>query len=228
MTIEARIVCRCRQLSLPDLGLELVKGQVEWLPEDQARASRELALQKRNGSVYVHYLRRYLEMTTRPSPPWSGKSNRPPKNQRRAVPRGLRTPDVPNPGTPPPPNPTMQSLLQEVRSLRQEVIDLRSAIEGLSQGVPAPPQVDAANVAVLVVNRLRSLGLVTTGSPSSGVVAAPSTRRSTEEPPRFIPSGLVDTNQEVSVSSSTRETGVGKSAARLRELKSGKSKDEES
>jgi hypothetical protein len=67
---EARIQCLCQSFPIHDLGLSLHKGNVAWVSEEKARASKELAEARRIGAVRVDYVERYrMKSPPRRMPP---------------------------------------------------------------------------------------------------------------------------------------------------------------
>lgn len=66
---EARVECLCTSYNIPDLGLELRKGQIVWMDESRARASKELAIAKRAGAISVRWEER-CTVSRSPTPPF--------------------------------------------------------------------------------------------------------------------------------------------------------------
>jgi hypothetical protein len=60
--IEAKITCICAPgIQVPDLGLDLKKGDVVYLPEAEAKASKDLSLARRSRGVVVQMVERCRE-----------------------------------------------------------------------------------------------------------------------------------------------------------------------
>lgn len=66
--VEARIECLCPEFDLRDLRLRMRRGDVEWVSEDVARRSADLALAVQSGAVSVVYARR-CSVSRFPPPP---------------------------------------------------------------------------------------------------------------------------------------------------------------
>lgn len=65
----AEITCRSRSCRLPDLGLDLVKGQKVEISEQQAKGSQDLALMRRINAVRLRWAHRAdLNMDPNPAP----------------------------------------------------------------------------------------------------------------------------------------------------------------
>jgi hypothetical protein len=60
--IEAKITCVCSPgIQVPDMGLNLKKGDVVYLPEAEAKASKDLSLARRSRGVVVQMVERCQE-----------------------------------------------------------------------------------------------------------------------------------------------------------------------
>lgn len=66
---EARVECLCTTYNIPELGLELRKGDVAWVTEGRARTSEELAIAKRAGAITVRWEERCI-VSRSPTPPF--------------------------------------------------------------------------------------------------------------------------------------------------------------
>lgn len=72
---ETEITCLCRSIRIPDLGLSLFKGQVEYVDAHKASQSQDLAQARRVGGVAVREVQRVRkrrspkEMSPRPTGP---------------------------------------------------------------------------------------------------------------------------------------------------------------
>lgn len=66
---EARIECTCPEYRLPDLGLVMRQGDVEWVSEARAKASSTLTHAERIGAVEVRWEKR-CTVSKDQIPPW--------------------------------------------------------------------------------------------------------------------------------------------------------------
>lgn len=156
--IEARIMCVCTQIDIPDLELSMRKGDVRWRSEKEARKSKDLQRAKRAKGVIVHYIRRARE--ERPKVPEVVKR---PRRDKPGVIRGKR-PTTPPPTKPPPAQHTPTTALvatddkarREVQQLKAELPGmLRDALQGFvgvhtTPGVIPPEQQAPADEPVFV------------------------------------------------------------------------------
>ena len=68
--IEAQIIC-CEKCDIPDLGLNLVPGEEQWVSDVVARDSKDLQRAKVAGKVRVYRKTRRMSQTPkRPAPPF--------------------------------------------------------------------------------------------------------------------------------------------------------------
>ena len=66
--IEARVECLCAEFNLPDIHLQLRRGDVVWVAEDEARSSADLRMAVRSGAIAVLYTRRCAVHRSPPPP----------------------------------------------------------------------------------------------------------------------------------------------------------------
>jgi len=55
---QAKITCVSLRMNIEDLGLVMVRGQIEYVDEDQAKGSENLECLRKAGGVLVQYVRR--------------------------------------------------------------------------------------------------------------------------------------------------------------------------
>lgn len=67
--VEAQIICTCPSIWIPDLGLNMKRGQSAMVPEAKAKASKDLDLARRNGGISVTYVERFKELRPAPAEP---------------------------------------------------------------------------------------------------------------------------------------------------------------
>ena len=89
---EAEITCLTRMVRIPDLGLEMTKGDMERITEEAAEGSADLALMRRLNAVQVRWVRRY---NTQRGIPIKTPGKRRSDNQPRPNVRPVRTPPSP-------------------------------------------------------------------------------------------------------------------------------------
>lgn len=92
---EARIECVSRQFDIPELGLALRQGGVKYVPEGQARASRQLEQGRIAGAVSVRYVERYKvsKENRGPAPP-AVRMSRPNMGGMIRPPKPVATPEI--------------------------------------------------------------------------------------------------------------------------------------
>lgn len=171
--VEAEITCLIRMTRIPDLGLELQKGDKVIVPKEKADASKDLALLKQYNAVRVRAVRRFNKLRET-DPPSTGHT---PKRD-----MGTLRPQPPRSAPLHPP------------------VDAR--VDAPPTGVqPAAPTVDLELLADKLAARLggainrvvdavrESRPVVVNGTPGA-VSGAPGTVP--DEMPRFIPEKIVD------------------------------------
>ena len=65
---DAEITCLTRMVAIPDLGLELCKGDVVVLAEEEVNNSQDLEMMRRLNAVRVRWVHRYNKMRAAPPP----------------------------------------------------------------------------------------------------------------------------------------------------------------
>lgn len=206
--IEARITCLCIQLGLPTLGLKLVRDQVEWIGEKTARVSEELAHFRCLGAVRVEYIERCR--MHKPIPGWrpARRKDQPKENQNREA-------------------SVSPELVQEVQDLTQSVCDLKVSLGSL-QGVLLRQEAEAEKQRELQAAKLSELDgaicqlVAVLSGEGRSFHSKPSSQVETgESDPVFIPSDIVNKEQEVEVASASGDgSQLEASAAKLKELRS--------
>ncbi len=210
---EAEITCLTRMVRIPDLGLEMTKGDVEYVSEKGAQASSDLTMMREMnavGVIWVHRGNRLREepKTTRrrrrpvltAGPPPGRRPNRTPQPT---------PPDVQTPGSPP---------------HRQAT----------------PPQVDLELLADMLAARLggeihRVITAVKENRPVvvSGGAALPSGSQAPagtvdDEMPMFMPSKIVDHDAKADIKtkkSTGSADGIDDARAALKKARKGRKKE---
>ena len=206
---EAEITCLTRMVRIPDLGLELTKGDTVTLSEKDANGSEDLALMRQLHAVQVRWVRRCN--TVQATSPLTGRPRR-----TEAVLRPTFKPVRPHPsaqvddqppGSPPP---------------RQN---------------PAP-EVDLEVLAEMIAMRLggdldRVIAAVRESRPvgrPNGAAGSPSTTGTVdEEMPMFLPSKIVDhdAKADIKTTKSTGDAGgIDDAAAALKKARGGRKRKE--
>lgn len=95
----AEITCKTRMVRLPDLGIELLKGQKAHLTEKQVGESKDLALMRRINAVRLRWVRRgdlpdSSQPGHRPTTRTSGPRPNPPRSLPNAPTPPAKSPDV--------------------------------------------------------------------------------------------------------------------------------------
>jgi len=81
--VEAQIMCTCPFIGIPDLGLEMKRGQSAIVSEEVARASVDLQTAHKNGGVNIKYIERFQELKPAPVEP-------PPTTRKVSLPAPVR------------------------------------------------------------------------------------------------------------------------------------------
>lgn len=126
---EARVECLCTTYNIPELGLELHKGEVVWVAEGRARTSEELAIAKRAGAISVRWEERCI-VSRSPTPPFL-----------------KRRPAVPSFATPTTPVVDHTEVASKTAEALRDVVrqELQEALKGF---VGQKPDADAIGAAV--------------------------------------------------------------------------------
>ena len=177
---EAEITCKCTQIALSDLGLSLVAGDVEYVSEEAARASHDLASARRNGGVVIRYVQRCRERRPRaPEPPLPRPAPSPPRR-------------VPPPAGPPP-TPLVLDTTQLVGEVRAAVAE---GMAGLREELPGMLQEAVASI---------PRGTVMVPAPGSGMAVG----SSQPDEPLFVPAVIGAGGLQADVSVATEDSGGG-------------------
>jgi hypothetical protein len=137
--IEARIKCLCPAFHLADLGLNMLRGDIKWVPEKAARSSGDLRLAVHSGAVAVVYTRRCF--VSRSPPPPNVRMNR----TTRGVPTKTATKPTVAPQSapapaPPPSNTPVPMPEVSAQFIREAITEgvTKAIAELLSSGVLVP------------------------------------------------------------------------------------------
>ena len=138
--IEACIECKCIEFNLPDVNIKMQKGDVIWLDESRARASKDITHALQIGAVSVRWAERCREMKT-PTPPWIN----------RNATKGSRA-------TPAAPAQVSEDVLSQAKAAAEQTVkdhmsELRRLIadeirQSLRTGVPSVRQLDSGQVVI--------------------------------------------------------------------------------
>jgi len=191
---ELEITCLCRSLKLPDLGLDLVKGQVEHVGVAEGRNSPDLTRARQNRGVSVREVQRARERRIEMSIP--------PRRSLKPTKRG---------GAQVPPSPLVvqgEVDMGEFRELiRTEVTGaVKDAI--LAGGLPSSYSVGVASGEAV---KAPMRNLVSDRGPLE------------PDTPMFIPSGIVKKGVSADISAETTESSGGGVDAATKALKGRKS-----
>lgn len=203
---EARVECLCPEYRIPDLGLTLYRGQVEWVDAERARRSKHLADAQRAGAVQVRWAARCE--VSKPAPPPSASPVPPWLARRRRV----------LPETPPPVAPqevarrateaeasrTRDALRDVVREEVQKALGNLRPPEATTVKVSIDPdQVRDAVLSALAAAPQRELVV---GAPVPSRVPAPPPLASAAEPV-FIPTGIVPAEAKAAIAVEAETSG---------------------
>lgn len=208
--IEAQITCRCKEIKLADLGLYLVNGEIAYMEQDKAKASKDLTRAWRAQAVTVRYIQRFREV--RPSAPDPG-----------AVP--THVPGKAFISEPPP----VSTLLADPDEIARRVLDVVRG-PGVKNAVRVEVGRQMAALTTNLTEVFRSViqeevaKLQLTGVPVSvdmipTEASAPRLGIVSDDEPRFIPSkiGRDDLQADLEVDARTEEAaGVSDAAAALK------------
>lgn len=207
--IEVQIICSNPCL-IPDLGLDLKRGEERWISLDNARRSKDLETERAKGNVRVsRQSRRPEKAPPLPPPPFVALTQRTrPKPVEAAKPP--EDPITPSEA----PKLDTSAIADEVQE--KVMAQLRPLLEALAPSAP----MDATQMAQLFESVVRKV--MPAGAP--GVAASASTRPSAEpEAPLYLPTNLVDKDAkakiDVATTSSNNEEEIDEAAAALRAMK---------
>lgn len=236
---ETQIIC-CEPCKIPDLSLDLHRGEEVWVANELAKKSKDLKRVLAIGHVRV-YQRVRDKKPRRHAPP----------SYQRLKPK-VRT-QTPAPAPAPPEKPAVEKVVERVvekiivekvveapntealaAQIKQELLgEMAGTIEAavaaaMAAQVPAEPTqaapaLDAATMAAIVQQAVAAALPSSTG----GVVIAPTRRReeTDEEVPLYLPTGIVnkDAKAEITVQSESKDSDdLDEAAKLLREMKRGK------
>lgn len=203
---EARIECLIREFPVHELGIRLMRGQVVYLPEHQAKASSELAEAQRIKAVRVRYVERAI-MNRKP----------PPEAVRPPPPPNVRLPRQRAHSAPSPTAPSSSLSMDEVKAAAAEAV--RESTEKTSREIA----------------ELKAMLAAALARPSQGT-AAPATEFKTPvivthaapaPEPVFIPEQIVDKNATFNLNAESQEAdGLDEAAASLKASRRGRKKKE--
>ena len=179
---EARIQCLCQEFPVHDLSLRLRKGQVEFVPEDAARQSKDLKHATQIKAVQVRYVERFRTMK-KPDPP--------PRPLPPSV--GLSRPSH----RPPVPDPEPDPEAVDTEAVRQVV---REELE--RQGSPSVIVSQEALEAAL----RNIMGDIPLMAPAPG--HCPTPRDAEDDAPQFIPESIVPKDAEADIQLDTVAGGA--------------------
>ena len=217
---EASITCVTHEWVIPDLGLSMKKGQVEYKDAQQARQSKDLAEARRIGAVRVEFVERSRMAKKPPTAP----RHPGPPNVRLG--RGVRR-------QPPQPPPTPQVVdMDEIRRIAREEARAgarEGAAEGVEAGVRAAlaslpaagPVIDQATLEAALRNVLPGITVAAPASSSGGASGSTASTKGPDEP-TFIPSGIIDKDSKTDLKTQSGESedeGVEAAAAALKAAK---------
>lgn len=192
---EARITCTCTQISLPDIGLDLIRGQVEFVPEELAKASKDLARARHVKAVSVVYVQRYARQRAEPLP--SMTPTAPPRPAIRPA--------------PPPSALDPDEVAERVARRLAPGADLAAIREEVSHQLGSMRMILRQELRADLAEVLRGVGTVAVPTSQPGTVTMP------EDEPVFIPSQIgEDLKGDIGVKESASEAGVDDAAAALR------------
>lgn len=192
---EARVECLCTTYNIPELGLELRKGDVAWVAEGRARTSEELAIAKRAGAISVRWEER-CTVSRSPTPPFL--------KRRPAVPSFASPAAAPVVDHAEVASKTAEALRDVVRQ------ELQEALKGLSVGQKT--DVDAIGAAVR-----QALAGAGRGDVRAPVIGS--------DAPVFIPTKITSDDTKTSINVTTETSGsssVEDAAAMLKAARAGR------
>ncbi len=207
---EAEITCLTRMVRIPDLGLEMTKGDMERITEEAAEGSADLALMRRLNAVQVRWVRRY---NTQRGIPIKTPGKRRSDNQPRPNVRPVRTP-------PSPETDDQRTVSARGRQFTPPEVDLEVLADKLAARFGG--EIDRV---IRAVRETRPVAYPNGGTQSSTAPAG----TVDDEMPVFLPENLVDHDAKATIHT-TKTTGAGKgiddAAAALKKARSGRKRKE--
>jgi len=233
--METQIIC-CEPCEIPDLSLNLHRGEEAWVANVLAKSSKDLKRVVAMGHVRVYQRMRDKKKARRHAPPSYQRLKPQVRTQTPAAPvvpvaapeqvivekiveRVVVEKVIEAPNTEALTAQIKRDLLGEMAGTIEAAVAAAMALQA-SQAPQAPPALDAAAMAAIVQQAVAAALPAPVGG---GVVVAPSRRREdTEEAPLYLPTGIVDKNTkaEISVQSESKGSGELDEATKLlREMK---------
>lgn len=210
--IEARITCTCTQISLPDIELDLLHGQVVFLPEAQAKKSQDLSRASKAKAVEVVYVQRYQKQRTHESAPPPARRPTVATPHPPPVPTGTVAPIVVQPTVVLDPDELATKVVQRLALPKTDAVqaEVRQQLDAMRATLRAELRADMVDV-------LRAAGadIPAPGSVRTGTVQ--------DDEPVFIPSKIgEDLKADIGVAETTSTAGVADAAAALRAARASK------
>jgi hypothetical protein len=223
--IEAQIICS-NPCKIPDLDLDLQRGEQVWLSVELAQSSSDLKREQAKGNVRVMRKPRRMDRRdpVRPAPPFvalTRPQHKPPDNRPAPVVEAVVDTDAIA-------REVQQKIVEGLRPMIAEELGKALANQPQQEAAPAPAppaaQLDPAQLAGVLEGVLRRV------MPTGGTAPAAG-RAADAEDPLYMPANLVDKSAkakiEVKETSSTETSDLDDAAAALRKIKRGRGRTDE-
>lgn len=210
--IEARVTCTCTQIILPDLGVDLIQGQVIFIPEAQAKASEDLTRARHARAVSVHFVQRFTEQ----------------RSESPAAPAPVPPPPHPSTRPVPPPPPALDP--EDVADRVVQRLGLTRAGGGVGMAevrAEVGRQLTDLRAHLRADLRTELIEVLQAAGAEIPAGATKTTAAPSEPEPVFIPSRIgEDLKADIGVEEGTSTVGVSDAAAALRAARGGAGKKE--